>query len=114
MLEEYSGHIEVIMGPMFSGKSTELVRRMRRYQCAKLRCLVVKYAGDTRYSVECMSTHDRYVRGVGLSRELARSIKGWGVRVRERAGSDESVAVSVRAFSCARVDKRCRRFRPSC
>ena len=26
------GHIELILGPMFSGKSTELMRRLKRYQ----------------------------------------------------------------------------------
>lgn len=38
---------------------TELVRRIRRYTHAKLRCLVIKYKADTRYSDERMSTHDR-------------------------------------------------------
>ena len=53
------GQIQVILGPMFSGKSTELMRRIRRYQVAKQECLVIKYAKDTRYSVENLSTHDQ-------------------------------------------------------
>jgi len=53
------GRIEVIFGPMFSGKSTELLRRIRRYTVANHRCLVVKYKNDTRYSDENMSTHDK-------------------------------------------------------
>ncbi|EGG14497.1 hypothetical protein DFA_12272 [Cavenderia fasciculata] len=53
-----SGSIEVIFGPMFSGKSTELLRRIRRQTIANKKCLVIKYQGDTRYSVEKMSTHD--------------------------------------------------------
>ena len=36
------------MGPMFSGKSTELIRRLRRYQIAKHECLIIKYAKDDR------------------------------------------------------------------
>lgn len=55
----YRGHIEVIFGPMFSGKTTELLRRIKRYTVANQRCLVVKYSKDTRYSTECMSTHDK-------------------------------------------------------
>ncbi|XP_055971439.1 thymidine kinase, cytosolic isoform X2 [Sorex fumeus] len=43
---------------MFSGKSTELMRRVRRFQIAQYKCLVVKYAKDTRYSTH-FSTHDR-------------------------------------------------------
>nr|XP_040124324.1 thymidine kinase, cytosolic isoform X1 [Ictidomys tridecemlineatus] len=52
------GQIQVILGPMFSGKSTELMRRVRRFQIAQYKCLVIKYAKDTRYS-NSFSTHDR-------------------------------------------------------
>ena len=45
---------------MFSGKTTELIRRMKRYQVANHKCLIVKYARDTRYeATENLSTHDR-------------------------------------------------------
>ena len=44
---------------MFSGKTTELMRRIRRYTHAKKRCQVIKYSKDTRYDSECASTHDR-------------------------------------------------------
>lgn len=53
------GQIQVIFGPMFSGKSTELMRRVRRFQVAQYNCLVVKYSKDTRYSDTGMATHDR-------------------------------------------------------
>ncbi|KAF6299937.1 thymidine kinase 1 [Rhinolophus ferrumequinum] len=52
------GQIQVILGPMFSGKSTELMRRVQRFQIAQYKCLVIKYAKDTRYSSN-FSTHDR-------------------------------------------------------
>lgn len=56
----HEGHIEVIYGPMFSGKSSELLRKVRRYQHAKKKCLVINYMHDNRYSAEeVMSTHDR-------------------------------------------------------
>ncbi|XP_003972121.1 thymidine kinase, cytosolic [Takifugu rubripes] len=53
------GQIQVIFGPMFSGKSTELMRRVRRFQLAQYKCLVIKYAKDTRYSDSGMATHDK-------------------------------------------------------
>ncbi|XP_050032909.1 thymidine kinase, cytosolic-like [Dermacentor andersoni] len=53
------GQIQLIIGPMFSGKTTELMRRLKRYEVANHKCLIVKYAGDTRYDVENISTHDR-------------------------------------------------------
>ncbi|DAZ92905.1 TPA: hypothetical protein N0F65_013067 [Lagenidium giganteum] len=59
MRKAIRGQLQLIIGPMFSGKSTELIRRMRRFQHAKLECLVVKYKLDDRYSEEKMSTHDK-------------------------------------------------------
>ncbi|KAI4880728.1 hypothetical protein NFI96_024527 [Prochilodus magdalenae] len=53
------GQIQVIFGPMFSGKSTELMRRVRRFQIAQYNCLVVKYSKDIRYSDTGMATHDK-------------------------------------------------------
>ncbi|XP_077574499.1 thymidine kinase, cytosolic [Stigmatopora nigra] len=53
------GQIQVIFGPMFSGKSTELIRRVRRFLAAQYTCLVIKYAKDTRYSDLKMATHDK-------------------------------------------------------
>ncbi|NXY00197.1 KITH protein, partial [Centropus bengalensis] len=53
------GQIQVIFGPMFSGKSTELMRRVRRFQLAQYCCLLVKYAKDTRYCTSGLSTHDK-------------------------------------------------------
>ncbi|RVE75760.1 hypothetical protein OJAV_G00002070 [Oryzias javanicus] len=53
------GQIQVIFGPMFSGKSTELLRRVRRFQLAQYECLVIKYAKDTRYSDTGVATHDK-------------------------------------------------------
>jgi len=39
--------------------STELMRRMRRFQVANHSCLMIKYAGDDRYSEADMATHDK-------------------------------------------------------
>uniref|UniRef100_A0A674J581 Thymidine kinase n=2 Tax=Terrapene triunguis TaxID=2587831 RepID=A0A674J581_9SAUR len=38
---------------------TELMRRVRRFQIAQYKCLVIKYAKDTRYCANGVSTHDR-------------------------------------------------------
>lgn len=44
---------------MFSGKTSELIRRMKRYQIAKYRCLIVRYSKDSRYSTSGIATHDK-------------------------------------------------------
>jgi thymidine kinase len=53
------GWIELIVGPMFSGKSTELLRRIRRCNVVGRKALVIKYAKDTRYSKDKLATHDQ-------------------------------------------------------
>ncbi|MDL2223527.1 thymidine kinase [Bacteroidales bacterium OttesenSCG-928-M11] len=53
------GSIEVICGSMFSGKTEELIRRMRRAQFAKQNVEIFKPAVDTRYSEEEVVSHDR-------------------------------------------------------
>jgi thymidine kinase len=50
--------LNLIIGPMFSGKSTMLLTRYRRYQIAGKKCLLIKYANDTRYSTKEIVTHD--------------------------------------------------------
>src|SRR6476660_7122097 len=51
------GWIEVICGPMFSGKSEELIRRLRRAQLARKRVQVFKPALDNRYSEDEIVSH---------------------------------------------------------
>jgi thymidine kinase len=53
------GWIEVVTGPMFSGKSEELIRLMRRAAIARLRLQVFKPATDTRYSKTDVVSHSR-------------------------------------------------------
>ncbi|MGB9779607.1 thymidine kinase [Caldanaerobacter sp.] len=52
------GFIEVIVGPMFSGKSEELIRRIRRAQIAKQKVQVFKPAIDDRYSIDKVVSHN--------------------------------------------------------
>lgn len=55
---QIGGGIEVICGSMFSGKTEELIRRVKRAQIARKRVQVFKPAIDTRYSTEHVSSHD--------------------------------------------------------
>ena len=52
------GSIEVICGSMFSGKTEELIRRMRRSQLARLPVEIFKPAMDTRYHNTDITSHD--------------------------------------------------------
>lgn len=53
------GRIEVICGSMFSGKTEELIRRMKRAKFAKQRVEIFKPAMDVRYSAEDVVSHDQ-------------------------------------------------------
>ena len=53
------GCIEVVCGSMFSGKTEELIRRMKRAQFAKLRVEIFKPAIDVRYSETEVVSHNR-------------------------------------------------------
>ena len=52
------GSIEVICGSMFSGKTEELIRRLRRAKFANLRVEIFKPCIDTRYSEDQVVSHD--------------------------------------------------------
>jgi len=52
------GSVEVIAGSMFSGKTEELIRRLRRAMFAGLKVEIFKPAVDTRYSEDKVVSHD--------------------------------------------------------
>ena len=58
MNERSDGHIEVITGGMFSGKSEELVRRLRRALIARQRVQVFTPVADSRNATERVVTRD--------------------------------------------------------
>ena len=56
--EKNSGWIEVICGSMFSGKSEELIRRVRRVQIARKKVQVFKPAIDNRFAIQHIYSHN--------------------------------------------------------
>ena len=56
--KEQFGWIEVIAGSMFSGKTEELIRRLKRAQFAKLKTEIFKPMVDTRYDDQMVVSHD--------------------------------------------------------
>jgi thymidine kinase len=57
-MEPGVGRVELIIGPMFAGKTTELLRRVDRAKLGRRRCIVIKFSRDTRYSQDSVATHD--------------------------------------------------------
>ncbi|MBQ9124093.1 MAG: thymidine kinase [Acholeplasmatales bacterium] len=62
------GWVEVIVGPMFAGKTEELIRRVKRMDYAKKNYLVFKPAIDTRYSKnEIVSHNKKALKAISIS-----------------------------------------------
>jgi thymidine kinase len=55
--DQTRGHIELICGSMFSGKSEEVIRRVKRAQIARQRVQVFTHAIDTRYGPAKVASH---------------------------------------------------------
>ncbi|MCJ7637940.1 MAG: hypothetical protein MUO21_10665, partial [Nitrososphaeraceae archaeon] len=53
-----NGQINLVIGSMFSEKTTNLIRRYNRYTIGGKKCLMIKYKNDTRYDSEMVVTHD--------------------------------------------------------
>ena len=57
LFPERGGWLEVVCGPMFSGKSEELIRRLRHAEIAGQRALIVKPELDSRYDIGHVVSH---------------------------------------------------------
>jgi thymidine kinase len=73
------GWIEVVVGSMFSGKSEELIRRLRRAQIARQKVQIFKPALDTRYAADHIVSHSEMripSTAVESARELLEQVEG--------------------------------------
>lgn len=83
-----SGCIEVICGSMFSGKTEELIRRLKRAQFARQKVEIFKPIVDNRYSEEEVVSHDQNsIRSTAVESSSNISILADGVDV---VGIDEA------------------------
>ena len=53
------GRIDIIMGCMFSGKSSELIKIINRYKVLNKKILIVNHLIDIRYNENCITTHNQ-------------------------------------------------------
>ena len=56
-MKHHSGSVEVVTGSMFSGKTDELIRRLRRATIARQKVQVFKPASDERYGLQQVTSH---------------------------------------------------------
>ena len=67
-----SGYLELFIGPMYAGKSTELIRMIRRYQLLKKNIFIINHSINNRYGSNGITTHNREcVDNVHITDKLA-------------------------------------------
>ena len=93
------GWIEVICGSMFSGKTEELIRRLRRAEFAKQTILLVKPGIDDRYATEAVVSHQ------GQSWEAKRVAEA--KEIREEWNGQQIVAIDEAQFFDAALVQVC-------
>ncbi len=92
MNQQPRGWLEVITGPMYSGKTEELLRRMRRATIAGMVVRLFKPAIDDRYRVDTVSSHNgQSMSAIPLQRpiEVVQHLQGASDRV-QVVGIDEA------------------------
>jgi thymidine kinase len=70
-MSKKSGYLEIILGPMFSGKTTRLVQHYKKYSYIGRTVLVINYADDKRYHDSLLSTHDKIMIPCVFARTIA-------------------------------------------
>ncbi len=85
------GQVEVICGSMFSGKTEELIRRVRRAQIARQQVQVFKPALDDRFGIERVTSHN----GVNVE---AVSVEGASEVLKQVEPSTQVVAIDEAQF----------------
>lgn len=53
------GYLELIIGPMYAGKSTELIRIINRYKCLNKNIIIVNHTLNNRYGSDGITTHNK-------------------------------------------------------
>lgn len=98
------GWVEVITGPMFAGKTEELIRRVKRMEYAKKQYMIFKPAKDTRYSkTEVVSHNKKSVKAINISHgsDIKRHLKDTtqAIIIDEVQFFDESLLKYVQEFA---------------
>jgi thymidine kinase len=59
MYQQTSGYLEIITGPMFSGKTSKLIELYKQYTFCNIPVLVINHSSDNRYETTELSSHDK-------------------------------------------------------
>ena len=71
---EFEGYLELIIGPMYSGKTSKLLELYKQFTFCGIKTMVINYDEDTRYSDTQLSTHDKVMIPCKQANILGRDI----------------------------------------
>ena len=71
---EITGYLELIIGPMYSGKTSKLLELYKQFTFCGIKTLVINYDEDTRYSDTHLSTHDKLMIPCKQANSLIRDV----------------------------------------
>lgn len=78
------GYLELILGPMFSGKTSTLKKIYDQCMYCNIPVIVINYSGDTRYSADAvMSTHDKIMIPCIMGSSIIETIKNNAEKVKQ-------------------------------
>jgi len=66
-----SGYLEIVLGPMFSGKTTYLINKYKQYITTNKKVMVINYSDDTRYHDKLLSSHDKVMIPCTFTRQIS-------------------------------------------
>jgi thymidine kinase len=92
MTQSFPGKLEVICGSMFSGKTEELMLRLRRAEFAKKNVVTIKHAIDNRKSFSCIVSHNgvqREAYPIGSCEDGLQTLSNMGNEPVDVIGIDE-------------------------
>ena len=69
-----TGYLELIIGPMYSGKTSKLLELYKQFTFCGIKTLVINYDEDTRYSDTQLSSHDKIMIPCKQANSLSRDI----------------------------------------
>tara|TARA_B100001287_G_C22647804_1_gene513657 strand:- start:539 stop:1225 length:687 start_codon:yes stop_codon:yes gene_type:complete len=58
ILDDEMGYLEIILGPMFSGKTSRIINIYKQYKYCNINVIVINYEDDNRYDNVLLSNHD--------------------------------------------------------
>lgn len=69
------GSLDLIIGPMFAGKSTELIKRIKSYRILDKNILIINHVINNRYGTNGLSTHDQVTVESSLNVEMLKELE---------------------------------------